>query len=135
MLLHTYADVGKDGSANGGAREPFNDVLDSHGWQWGTRTAVVWDAVLKQTWFKDSDVVIAEYNARAHGACSRDAYVAELFPNAVAALREIFGHRLKAVDWFIGDIHGGPIWNEETLYGEGRLRIARNDWERMQGDS
>jgi hypothetical protein len=69
FALHTYSRVGTDGTANGGAFEPWRDVRGPFGAQWGTKCLDdMLYAIAMANGGAAPPIVISEWNSLTDGA-------------------------------------------------------------------
>ena len=81
----------------------------------------------------DWEVVCSEFNARAHGASSSQAYPKGLLQNAVKLMERVFDDRAYGLAWFLDDAYGNKTWEGESLKsGIGNMRLARDDFYELQ---
>jgi hypothetical protein len=136
--IHTYGRVGWDGTANGGAWEPWTDVRGAGGAQWGTR------------WFQDSmyyisqgmlnspygvayspgGVIVSEANTFTDGWWPSNNYPVGWWKELAYYLRQF--DNVMGVAGFVDRAVLDPQWARTAINGSnGRLPLWKRDHEEL----
>jgi len=130
---HVYGDP----AGGGGRMEPWDNLLDSHGYRWQMNVADTWRevnlAIEAQYGIEPMDVWVTEYNTAARGLDSsfapESSYAEGWMLNAVARMVASLP-TLRGACWFVGDAEAhNNSWTTFALHERrGQLAAAEDDF-------
>lgn len=133
FAIHAYGRTGPDGTANGGANEPHNDVQGG-GWATGAWAGFTvyknWRDIIDDQKFPSAPIWITETNTDQGTnppAQSNNSYPSGWYQQALGEISGA-GARFWAVCWFV-DVDYGSGWTNDSLTDQtGKCAQANNDF-------